>query len=147
LRQAGFGDAFQQMLPVAAAVGPVGVTQAPAQKQFPSAAEGEPTHRDFGDRRRSGHKPADEIVGDEASEPFFAQHVGGVAFQKAQFHLGFDITKTHFNLPTHRINLDERIGWALQCSGQGGEQIEGQRTVAAAMNPHCQEPASDGRRL
>ena len=105
LGQTGFGDATQEPLPGVGAAPVQRTAHQPTQKQLASPTERQQVHGHLGQGRRCSHGPADEIVSNQSGQPFLAHHIGGVALQEAEVHLGFDIAETQLNVPAQAIDL------------------------------------------
>ena len=94
--------------------------------------------------RGAEHGGAQDVVGQQTGQPFFAGHLGRFAFQLDQAHLGFEVAQVQFDVPAQTVEFDQcghRIFYGV---GQGSEQVEGLRAIAFALEGDDQQPS--GRR-
>src|SRR5262245_24220286 len=90
------------------------------------------------------HLGTDQIVGDEASKPFFFEHVRRLAFELFHCQLGVEVTKVQFDLPAHAIEFDQLGQRKGGCIGESGKKKENAAGLSGTVKMDGNQTALDG---
>src|ERR1019366_8170217 len=86
---------------------------------------------------------ADEVVGEQSCQPFFAGHVGGFDFQLDQIHLGFEVAQVQFDMPAQAVEPHQFFQGVIGSMGQGGKEKQLERAEALARYLNGQQSTGD----
>jgi hypothetical protein len=143
--QAGAGNKKQEFFPNP---GPMRTIMAPSRQPVEQVtargAEGKRESGHPGPESGTEHGGADQIVGQQAGEPFFFCHLRRFAFELLHVHLGFDVAQIQFDMPAHGVEPGEfqrRIEFALR---ESCEQKEALGAKAVALEFNHEQAAGDG---
>src|SRR5467141_39859 len=92
-------------------------------------------------QRRAKLRGANEIIGEQARQPFFARQVRGLDLQLRQVHLSFQVAQVQFDVPAQPIKSRQLLERVVGGVGQGGKKAEQLGAKALALELHDQQAA------
>ena len=115
-----------------------------AQPVFQASAggrKGQGQGRDAFLQRGAKHGGANQVVGQQAGQPFLARHLSRMGLQLRRIHLGFDVAQIQFDVPSHPIEPDQ-FGLRIQDGIlQRGEQAQPLGPKTRTLEPHDNDPS------